>query len=79
MLELLAKWGCEFCFQSVRALVSEIASFWICTTKPRHFETSSYKMLPMTIVTGCTSPRNVTSSELSEQGYGVDSMSVDAL
>lgn len=55
----------NFLFQSVRELVSEISSFWICTLKLRHFETYSYKVLLMTVGTGYISPRDVTSSELS--------------
>lgn len=39
--------------------------FGFAPTKLRHFETCSYKILLMTVVTGCVSPRDVISSELS--------------
>lgn len=57
--------GCEFCFQSVRGLVRYVP-FGFAPTKLRHFETCSYKISLMTIVTGYISPRDVTSSELSQ-------------
>lgn len=41
--------------------------FRFAPTKLRHFETCSYKILLMRLVTGYISPRDVTSSELSQR------------
>lgn len=68
----LSIWSClvrevvNFLFSVSQDLQVKYLPFGFAPTKLRHFETYSYKILLMTVVTGYTCLRNVTFSELSQ-------------